>query len=89
LPTLLLVSQNDGVIFGQALIYPFIQPSCKGDLTMTNFKPIALIVLTVLAFGLGRLQYGTERPLDQANGVVIFLVGMSRLLEKNPNDSQK
>jgi hypothetical protein len=56
---------------------------------MSNFKVTALIVATVLAFGLGRLQYGTERPLDQANGVVIFLVGMSRLLEKNPNDSQK
>ena len=52
--------------------------------TLHYFKRmIVLIGATSLACCLSYSQYGTDRPLDQGNGVLMFVVTVSRLIELN------
>ncbi|MCV3213235.1 hypothetical protein OGM63_06805 [Plectonema radiosum NIES-515] len=57
--------------------------------TKNHIKPIILVLASVIALGLGRVQYGTETPLDYANNVVVFIAGISHLLEINSKDKDK
>jgi uncharacterized protein YhhL (DUF1145 family) len=57
--------------------------------TKNHIKPIILVLASVIALGLGRVQYGRETPLDYANNVVVFITGISHLLEINSKDKDK
>jgi uncharacterized protein YhhL (DUF1145 family) len=58
-------------------------------MSKNNFKTITLVLATVIALGLGRIQFGTERPLDYANNVVVFIAGISHLLEMDSKHKDK
>jgi hypothetical protein len=47
----------------------------------SNPKAKIMAIALIMAGFLSYLQYGTEQPLDQANGIVTFLVAISRLTD--------
>ncbi|WP_016952969.1 hypothetical protein [Anabaena sp. PCC 7108] len=51
-----------------------------------NYKALALILATAAGLYFGYIQHGAERPLDYANGVVVFISGVSRLLKTDSEE---